>query len=471
MASASSRLLSSLAPLAARVHLAVLPLMLLFAQSHQAHFSAFCFQTGQAGMHPRQSLGHTLSLPLRGALNLLIFVLVPLSSADDIETGARGAHGAAMQWSMVCKDGTKFVGGAEKMAAIMASRSTLCGVKPVSSSTSTTSDATTEVGESALSEVASGDSDATTVSRTDPIADSLDAAAETYAGGNAGAPLHRPAPARQLQSSGCADGSSSCPMWATSGYCLNSAYDSLMSQCHLSCDRCTPPPTPPPPAPPVPPAPPSPPLPPPSPPSAPPAPPVALTTYSAMAGQHRRMRLLLKAAESHLLIKGRILIAFLQMLHGVGITFAIQYPPLYRNALNLVNAIVQVDLPVAMPLDCFARLPFAAKLVLRTLLPLVVMLLLVASGRICSNGVALASSAASSLRVGSTSCSSCTPAAQALCSRPSFAILWKMVPKCCASTTLSPAGRVSIFAPSLTLLSWSSSIHLAHRCCFPPCAM
>jgi hypothetical protein len=93
----------------------------------------------------------------------------------------------------------------------------------------------------------------------------------------------------------------------------------------------------------------------------------------------RLARLLHKASRS--LVKIRIVIAFFQMLQGVGITFAIPYPPVYVTVLNVASSIVQVDLPTAMPLDCMVPLWFTAKLVLRTLLPLLVMLLSFVGGR------------------------------------------------------------------------------------------
>jgi len=84
----------------------------------------------------------------------------------------------------------------------------------------------------------------------------------------------------------------------------------------------------------------------------------------------------------HSIVKVRIIITFVQMLHGVGITFAVPYPPTYATVLNFASSVVQLDLPTAMPLGCMMSVDFTTRLVLRTLLPLIAMLLLFVSGRV-----------------------------------------------------------------------------------------
>ena len=41
-----------------------------------------------------------------------------------------------------------------------------------------------------------------------------------------------------------------------------------------------------------------------------------------------------------------------------GITFDIRWPPIYKQALDFLGSIVQLDLPSAMPLDCIANFGF-----------------------------------------------------------------------------------------------------------------
>jgi len=75
-------------------------------------------------------------------------------------------------------------------------------------------------------------------------------------------------------------------------------------------------------------------------------------------------------------VKLRILIALFQMLDGIGITFSIRYPRIYHDALRWIGSIAQVDLPQAMPIGCIFETGFMASLVLKTALPLAVMLAL-----------------------------------------------------------------------------------------------
>ena len=75
-------------------------------------------------------------------------------------------------------------------------------------------------------------------------------------------------------------------------------------------------------------------------------------------------------------VKLKILIALYQMLQGIGITFDIRYPKMYADVLRFLSSIIQIDLPQAMPLDCVASFGFFGALVVRTAIPLLIILLL-----------------------------------------------------------------------------------------------
>ena len=75
-------------------------------------------------------------------------------------------------------------------------------------------------------------------------------------------------------------------------------------------------------------------------------------------------------------VKLKILIALYQMLQGIGITFNIRWPAAYGAALRFLASIVQIDLPQAMPLDCVANFGFFGALVIRTGLPLLLIMVL-----------------------------------------------------------------------------------------------
>ena len=77
-------------------------------------------------------------------------------------------------------------------------------------------------------------------------------------------------------------------------------------------------------------------------------------------------------------VKLKILIALFQMLQGIGITFYIQWPDVYAKVLRILAALVLIDLPKAMPIDCIANFGFLGSLVVRTALPLLLILLLAA---------------------------------------------------------------------------------------------
>jgi len=83
-----------------------------------------------------------------------------------------------------------------------------------------------------------------------------------------------------------------------------------------------------------------------------------------------------------LAIKAKIIVALFQMLAGVGITYAIQYPPVYLDALNWISSILQFDLPQAMPLGCVLDVSYYSSLIVRTALPLLVIALLLACSKL-----------------------------------------------------------------------------------------
>jgi len=81
-------------------------------------------------------------------------------------------------------------------------------------------------------------------------------------------------------------------------------------------------------------------------------------------------------------VKLKILIAQLQMQQGIGITFYIQWPDVYAKVLRFLGSIVQIDLAQAMPIDCIANFGFFGSLVVRTALPLLLILLLAAFSKV-----------------------------------------------------------------------------------------
>ena len=74
--------------------------------------------------------------------------------------------------------------------------------------------------------------------------------------------------------------------------------------------------------------------------------------------------------------KLKILIALYQMLQGIGIIFAIRWPDVYGDVINFLGSILQLDLPQAMPFACFARFGFFGSLVVRTAVPLLLIVLM-----------------------------------------------------------------------------------------------
>ena len=84
----------------------------------------------------------------------------------------------------------------------------------------------------------------------------------------------------------------------------------------------------------------------------------------------------LKDKANGLLVKLKILISLYQIMQGVGIVFDIQWPELYDDVLKFLSSIFQIDLVSAMPINCVANLGFFGSLVIRTVLPLLLIVLL-----------------------------------------------------------------------------------------------
>jgi len=83
-----------------------------------------------------------------------------------------------------------------------------------------------------------------------------------------------------------------------------------------------------------------------------------------------------KAKAEALGVKLKILISLYQMLQGIGITFNIRWPEAYGDALRFLGSVVQIDLPQAMPMDCIANFGFFGALIVRTAIPLLLVMLL-----------------------------------------------------------------------------------------------
>ena len=87
----------------------------------------------------------------------------------------------------------------------------------------------------------------------------------------------------------------------------------------------------------------------------------------------------------HLIAAGvriRILISLFQVLQGVGIVFAINYPPFYRQILNWLGKITLIDLelPHIMPLGCVYTINFCVRLGMRTAAPIGLCTILIGLG-------------------------------------------------------------------------------------------
>jgi len=81
-------------------------------------------------------------------------------------------------------------------------------------------------------------------------------------------------------------------------------------------------------------------------------------------------------------MKLKILVSLFQMLQGIGITFEIRWPSVYANFLNFLGSIIQLDLPKAMPFDCISNFGFFGSLLMRTLLPIFLIIVLIFSSKL-----------------------------------------------------------------------------------------
>ena len=93
-----------------------------------------------------------------------------------------------------------------------------------------------------------------------------------------------------------------------------------------------------------------------------------------------------KAKAEALGVKLKILISLYQMLQGIGITFNIRWPEAYGDALRFLGSVVQIDLPQAMPMDCIANFGFFGALIVRTAIPLLLVMLLAGLSKLYSAG-------------------------------------------------------------------------------------
>eukprot|EP00964_Phaeocystis_antarctica_P088774 scaffold56516_cov72-Phaeocystis_antarctica.AAC.1 len=87
----------------------------------------------------------------------------------------------------------------------------------------------------------------------------------------------------------------------------------------------------------------------------------------------------LKSSAEAFGVKLKILISLYQMLQGIGVTFNIQWPKIYGDALRSLRSlgsIVQIDLLQAMPIECIVNFGFLGSLIVRTAVPLLLIVLL-----------------------------------------------------------------------------------------------
>ena len=74
--------------------------------------------------------------------------------------------------------------------------------------------------------------------------------------------------------------------------------------------------------------------------------------------------------------KLRNLVTLVQTLKGSGFVFQIPFPPLFQMITQWLGAILEVNLPDLVPIDCIQRMGYFAEMVLRTGLPLMLYMLL-----------------------------------------------------------------------------------------------
>ena len=101
-----------------------------------------------------------------------------------------------------------------------------------------------------------------------------------------------------------------------------------------------------------------------------------LLGYNKLAAKTMAGARWLKTKAADFGVKLKILIALYQMLQGLGMTFNIRWPVTYSEALRFLGSVVQIDIPQAMPIACIAPIGFFGALVIRTAVPLLVIMLL-----------------------------------------------------------------------------------------------
>jgi len=82
-------------------------------------------------------------------------------------------------------------------------------------------------------------------------------------------------------------------------------------------------------------------------------------------------------------VQVKILIATYQILNGIGDVFPIQFPNIYQICMDRVNAalgVLAIELPTIMPIACFGSWNFYISLLVSTVLPLVIIAVLGATG-------------------------------------------------------------------------------------------
>ena len=80
-------------------------------------------------------------------------------------------------------------------------------------------------------------------------------------------------------------------------------------------------------------------------------------------------------------VKFKILLTLWQILQGIGMVFAIPFPPFYEQTVTSVAGVLQIELPALMPLDCIVRASYYERLIFKTVWPLAVYILLFVSAK------------------------------------------------------------------------------------------
>ena len=63
--------------------------------------------------------------------------------------------------------------------------------------------------------------------------------------------------------------------------------------------------------------------------------------------------------------KFKILVSLYQILSGLGVVFAIPFPPFYEGAVGAIGGLLQIELPSLVPLDCIVRTSYYSRLVFK----------------------------------------------------------------------------------------------------------